>query len=183
MIIVVLFGISSGLLGAFICEGSSSLIGFIIAVFGALFPYYIVRIVIGLFWNKLHCEINGKFFIISMLCFIWICMGWQSRFSIARGSGSFAQCISNCKNIGTALEMYANDNNDHFPDKLDRLIPKYLRSIPTCASKRKDTYSNSYHTDAGHKSYTFYCCGENHKAVGATGNYPQYNSNDGLIMK
>ncbi len=184
MIIVVLFGITSGFLSTLIYMGSSSLIGFIIAVFGVIFPYFILRIGVGLFWKKLHYKINWIFFVISMLCFIWVCMGWHSGKYDPRADGYFMQCQANCKNIRIALEMYANDNNDHFPGKLDQLTPKYFRrSIPKCPTKRKDTYSKSYHTDAGHKSYTFYCSGKNHKAVGVTGNYPQYNSNSGLIRR
>lgn len=114
-------------------------------------------------------------------------------FLAARAQGQFTQCQSNCKNIGTALEMYSTDNKGEYPDNLEKLTPDYLKYIPTCASAGYDTYSKSYKswapddTESGHStascSYTFYCSGKNHKAVGLTGNYPQYNSRKGLVAR
>ncbi|MCD4786179.1 MAG: hypothetical protein K8T10_20345 [Candidatus Eremiobacteraeota bacterium] len=113
------------------------------------------------------------------------------NFLRARGQGQFTQCQSNCKNIGTALEMYSTDNKGEYPDDLEYLVPDYLRAIPTCASFGDDTYSKSYESKASDETesiknssaYTFYCSGQNHKAVGVTGNYPQYNSREGLVPR
>ena len=50
-------------------------------------------------------------------------------------------CKSNCKNIATALEMYASDNKGQYPKSLDGLFPKsYLRRIPSCPSSLKTTF-------------------------------------------
>lgn len=105
------------------------------------------------------------------------------NFLRARSAGRFTQCQANCKKIGTALEMYANDNDSSFPARLSQLIPKYLMSIPMCADAGRDTYSQSYQSSANPDSFTFYCTGHNHKWVGVSPNYPQYNSHDGLIPR
>jgi len=120
------------------------------------------------------------------------------NFQRARGQGQFTQCQSNCKNIGTALEMYSTDNSGQYPDSLDKIKPDYLRIIPTCAAAGKDTYSKSYESwneepkkgkkkkysfGSAYHRFTFYCSGHNHKAVGAGPNYPQYNSTSGLVAR
>lgn len=104
-----------------------------------------------------------------------------------RGCGTFTQCQSNCKNIGTALEMYSTDNNSFYPNRLADLTPSYLKVIPTCAAAAKDTYSRSYraYNDPEKKihRYTFYCEGENHSPVNVEANYPQYNSAAGFTAR
>jgi type II secretory pathway pseudopilin PulG len=106
----------------------------------------------------------------------------------ATAQGQFNQCQSNTKNIGTALEMYSTDHKGHYPAKIPMLSPDYLKSIPTCASAAKDTYSESYSVYIAQKegepdAYTFYCSGCNHSTMGVSENYPQYNSKDGLIPR
>lgn len=123
------------------------------------------------------------------------------NFVRARAAGQFTQCQSNCKNIGTALEMYSTDNSGQYPDSIDKLSPDYLRVIPTCAAAGENTYNKSY-TSWNEKPkkkkkkkktgysfgssmgrYTFYCSGHHHKVVGVEPNYPQYNSTEGLIAR
>lgn len=95
-------------------------------------------------------------------------------------------CKSNCKNIATALEMYASDNGGHYPESLDRLIPgNYLKVIPTCPSAQKVSYTN-YEVHASPDNYSFACVGNNH-AKAYTGypadssNYPRYEGLGGLV--
>jgi hypothetical protein len=102
--------------------------------------------------------------------------------------GQFTQCQSNCKNIGTALEMYSTDNKGHYPPNIPCLSPIYLKSIPTCASAGRDTYSGSYTVIVAQKkgevdAYTFFCSGNNHSKLGISPNYPQYDSTNGLTAK
>lgn len=112
----------------------------------------------------------------------------SSLYKSPRSGGQFTQCQSNCKNIGTALEMYSTDNSGHYPPSISSLTPAYLRSIPTCASAGRDTYTASYkvfvarnkgETDA----YTFFCSGNYHSFIGVAGDYPQYDSRNGLTVK
>ncbi|MCL5773287.1 MAG: hypothetical protein M1536_02770 [Firmicutes bacterium] len=96
---------------------------------------------------------------------------------------AYRSCESNLKNVSTALEMYATDNQGHYPASLSQIVPAYLRSIPACPAAGKDTYSSSYTSSQNPDAYTFYCSGDNHKEVNAGENYPQYSSSQGLIQK
>ncbi|MCE1248576.1 MAG: hypothetical protein LWY06_18210 [Firmicutes bacterium] len=92
-------------------------------------------------------------------------------------------CSSNEKNIGTALEMYAVDNDGHYPKNLKKLTPDYLVKIPECQAAGKDTYSTSYKVSYKPDAYTFYCSGSNHSSAGLKPNFPLYNSWSGFIEK
>ena len=107
------------------------------------------------------------------------------NFLNCRWGGQYTQCQSNCKNIGMALEIYSCDNNGLYPSDMSKLIPKYLKAIPTCASQRgrRGGYGATYRVDNKIKAYSFYCQGENHGEVGAPRNFPQYNSYTGLWAK
>lgn len=104
------------------------------------------------------------------------------NFLRARAQGQYTQCQSNCKNIGTALEMYSTDNAGHYPTTgMSQITGNYMRTIPTCASAGSSTvYTSSYSGRQNPDAYTFYCNGTNHSAVGVGANYPQYNSTSGL---
>jgi len=97
---------------------------------------------------------------------------------------AYGQCQSNCKNMGVALDMYAGDNDGHFPPALNCLAPDYLREIPTCAGcSSSQVYVKSYESSLNSDIYTFYCMGKNHKNIGIPPNYPQYSSIYGLIRR
>jgi type II secretory pathway pseudopilin PulG len=108
------------------------------------------------------------------------------NFMKARAASQYTACKSNCRNIGTALEMYASDFKGQFPPSLDYVTPNYLRSIPTCPSAKKDTYSESYTSTIRDlktgtlDSYSFFCQGEYHKIVSNTRDCPRYDSEYGL---
>ena len=107
------------------------------------------------------------------------------NFLRARAQGQFTQCQSNCKNIGTALEMYSTDNAGHYPetDMEGDLTPEYLKIIPTCASAATDTYTATYTSDLNPDVYTFWCSGDNHIVLGVPTDFPQYNSISGLSAR
>lgn len=59
----------------------------------------------------------------------------------ARQQGQLAACESNERNIGTSLEMYANDNNGQYPVQAalgpittmaPTIVPTYMRVYPVC---------------------------------------------------
>ncbi|MBQ7502824.1 prepilin-type N-terminal cleavage/methylation domain-containing protein [bacterium] len=56
------------------------------------------------------------------------------NFVRSRARATLTACEENEKNIATALELYAADNDGSYPSTLPMLIPKYLKSIPTCPS-------------------------------------------------
>lgn len=47
-------------------------------------------------------------------------------------------------NVAMTLDMYATDNHGLYPDALAQVTPKYLKTIPTCPSVGRDTYSAGY---------------------------------------
>ena len=102
----------------------------------------------------------------------------------ARTSGLLTQCMSNCKNMGFALEEYSKDHNGRYPCQLEEIAPKYLNVVPTCAANGENTgYINSYHRAIYPDAYTFYCVGKEHGYVGIKANYPQFNSRTGISLE
>lgn len=103
----------------------------------------------------------------------------------ARAQGQLTACKSNCKNLATALEMYASDNKGVYPLTLDPLVTgNYLRSLPTCPSAYRDTYTD-YTTFRKHTSFRFSCVGNNHSKAyagfpGPCDNLPAYDAERGL---
>lgn len=83
--------------------------------------------------------------------------------------------------------MYASDNGGRYPTSLAVLLKsKHLQSIPTCASARKDTYSQVYVAIQEPDNFSFYCQGNHHGRsyrgfAGDSSNFPQYNAEVGLI--
>lgn len=113
------------------------------------------------------------------LCFLLIFTnprGYRSR-----SGGQLTACKSNCKNIATALEMYASDHKGHYPARLEDLLPgNYLRSLPTCPAAGRTTYEN-YQVTVKPDNFSFACCGDNHPNAGP--NLPRYHSETGLIER
>ena len=60
-----------------------------------------------------------------------------------KGSGNsyYIQCQKNTKELATALEMYSTDNGGKYPDRLGKLVPDYVSSIPNCPDSGSDSYS------------------------------------------
>lgn len=50
----------------------------------------------------------------------------ERTFNRARGSARKAVCMSNLKQIGLALHMYAQDYDEKFPDDISALCPNYI---------------------------------------------------------
>ena len=109
------------------------------------------------------------------------------NFVRARAQGHVTACKSNLKNIGTALEMYATDNQGRYPSPLGKLtsgsMGGYLKQIPTCPAASSDTYTASYKSTTNPDIFTVYCNGTNHSAVELPANYPAFDSVSGLIEK
>lgn len=89
---------------------------------------------------------------------------WRLRQNPWTGPADLRQCRSNLRNVSTALEMYSTDASGRFPPTLASLEPDYLRTIPTCPARGADTYSAGY--DRSADTYTLFCRGLNHAAVG-----------------
>lgn len=100
--------------------------------------------------------------------------------------GQLTACKSNLKNIATALEMYASDNQGRYPDSLSRLTPEYLKKIPNCPAAQSDAYSSSYVRQLYQPDlhlvdeFTVCCKGDHHSKAGTAHNHPVYTSQTGL---
>lgn len=107
------------------------------------------------------------------------------RYMRARASGKYTNCLSNCRNIETALTIYYNNNYEKYPPALTLLTPDYLRTIPTCPSGKLKSGGNAatYRVSRNLRAYTFCCGGLNHSDVGAERNYPRCDSIEGLFAK
>lgn len=89
-------------------------------------------------------------------------------------------CSSNLINLKTAVQMFSTENGGHFPQSLDQLVPKYLKTLPTCPSARRDTYSSAYAVASNPDAFTIVCGGDSHK-LAVPPNFPQYISTRGLL--
>lgn len=102
-------------------------------------------------------------------------------FLAARAQAQRKACWSNIKDMSTAMEIYATDNNRHYPASLDELSPDYLKTIPTCPAAGSNTYMLESTTPlAGGgpiptpDNFTVYCAGNNHVRAGLGENQPSY---------
>lgn len=113
------------------------------------------------------------------------------NFLKARAQGQLTACKSNCKNIATALEMYASDNGGRYPGggatmKTCLTAGNYLKNIPTCPAAGQDTYTTNFTSATTPDAFSFYCNGTNHAKAytgfGSAGaNFPQYFAESGLV--
>lgn len=104
------------------------------------------------------------------------------NFMQPRPSGRGNPCSSNLRNIGAALELYAQDNHGRFPRDMSQLTPTYLKAISSCPAAGRVTYS--YVESHGDRSVcTVICEGNNHAGVGCPPNFPQYSSAKGVLER
>lgn len=126
--------------------------------------------------------------IVSATALFLLVSHWSVR---ADSNSDLTTCKSNLKNIGTALEMYSTDYEGLYPPSMSHLTPNYLKTIPTCPSTGKDTYSSTLkvaHYDPPTEiggvdeitdSYYFHCSGGKHPGI--SGDYPSYDFIQGLV--
>lgn len=108
-------------------------------------------------------------------------------FKKARLRAQLSSCVTNCKNLATALEMYAVDNDGRFPALsglagIDLLITtNILKRRPSCPSTTTCTFVD-YTATQTPDAFSFSCVGNNHGDLfpGFTGtNIPSYMSGVG----
>lgn len=98
-------------------------------------------------------------------------------------------CKSNLKTLGTAMEMYSQDNSGKYPTdpSLAHLTPNYLRTIPNCPWGEQAPYrvslgpSAPYNTQSYEDYYLFECVEKAHQSWGTPVGYPKVNGILGLI--
>jgi hypothetical protein len=95
------------------------------------------------------------------------------------GAKPVVRCMQNLKNMATALEMYAGDNNGRYPTSLKSLEQSYLRDLPRCLDKDPYIYQAKTQPDG----FELHCPGRNHVKDGSPANKPAYDSQKGLIRE
>lgn len=106
----------------------------------------------------------------------------------APDQGRLTACKSNLKNISTACEMYASDNEGRYPVSLSVLTQgSYLKTIPTCPAAGADTYQN-YVVSVRPDNFSVACCGNFHAKAyagyaGDSTNFPAYFGSYGLLER
>lgn len=97
------------------------------------------------------------------------------------GPGRLKACRKNLQDLAIALDLYAGDNDNHYPRRLILLVPKYIKSLPTCPSNGKITYTEHYLVSSSPDAFTVMCRGLNHRdGQISLPNFPQYSA-AGLI--
>lgn len=106
------------------------------------------------------------------------------NYTRSRARALYTACGENVKNIGTAAMLYATDNGGRFATDIHQMTPNYLKSLPTCPSVGYTTYVNGWISASNPDAFTVVCAGSNHtiESPGAQGNYPEYNSAQGLLQ-
>ncbi|MCD4784040.1 MAG: hypothetical protein K8T10_09475 [Candidatus Eremiobacteraeota bacterium] len=110
-----------------------------------------------------------KYRIIIVILIIVVIMAFFviPQYLRAKESEKVFNCQLNIARIGMALNLYAGDNQKHYPEKLEKLVPKYLNPIPDCPAAGADTYSQSYtyyvNPEKAGYSLTIFCRGHYHK--------------------
>jgi prepilin-type N-terminal cleavage/methylation domain-containing protein len=113
--------------------------------------------------------------IISLLASILV-----PNFLRSLDNARLSACQTNLKNIATALQVYANDNENLYPNALSSLLTQYISSIPTCPSAIANTYSAGFITATSPANFTIYCTGSNHRINNLGSNEPYFSLRDGL---
>lgn len=115
---------------------------------------------------------------IVFVCFVAIILP-----SVQRGWGQrqLAACSGNLESISRALTLYSRDYYNQYPPTLNGLVANgYLSALPNCpASSLSYIYTRD---DATGMNYTVYCPGSSHRAPLGVDNYPQYTSQEGLLV-
>ncbi len=137
---------------------------------------------VSIIW--LFLALSVIFFLLILLVLGFGFGGGLSLFSPPHFKERPAACASNLKNIGTALDFYQVDTGS-YPPGLDKLLPGYMRSLPSCPSARRDTYSRSYQHSYGtrpeEQNYTIFCEGSYHLTYTRQPNLPLYSRRNGIV--
>jgi hypothetical protein len=99
----------------------------------------------------------------------------------ARSEGRLTACKATLKNLGIACEMWATDNKGSYPPSLSVLTPNYLKTIPTCPTARRDTYSSGYVRGTEPDRYAVWCDSDGHADANQPARFPAFTSTDGLL--
>jgi len=150
----------------------------------AIFSIFFCAVFFGLVYFDILSGKKDKFHIsISELIIMLMINGilaaiFLPGFLCARGRGQLAACSSNMEEIAIRLEMYAEDNDGLYPEKLDLLNMK-PRVCPCCEEVYNYEHNDSF------DNYTLSCGKpESHiktHSVTDNGCWPQYSPHKGIM--
>lgn len=91
----------------------------------------------------------------------WLVLGLVPNWLAARAQGQFTACTNNEKNLATALDAYASDNDGFLPDRLEWLVTtEYLKLLPSCPAASQPSYR--YLISQQGSRFTLVCQGLHH---------------------
>lgn len=90
----------------------------------------------------------------------------------AHHQGRRSNCASNLKTLATGLEMYAAEHDQQLPERLEELVPHYLKALPTC--------SQGYLYERSGEDYLLLCLSDHHQ-TGSPPGYPRWGSREGYL--
>jgi len=102
------------------------------------------------------------------------------RIKKMEGRAKMVSCISNLKNIATAVNIYSNETMGQFPVSLTSIFPDFIGKIPECPAALKDTYTAGYTTNDEYNDFTVCCYGKYHAICGLDSNQPFYSAVNGI---
>jgi len=138
-----------------------------------------------------HPTIPELFIVLAIFIILGLIL--VPNFECAQASQNHSICISNLKNIAAALEMYAEDNEGHYPPSLDHLTQNpgdvpYIKKLPVCSHHQS---SYDYNFNSGPDNFTIWCAKpEAHRTyrfytydLMPEGEcWPQYSPGEGIIQ-
>lgn len=99
----------------------------------------------------------------------------------ARSRSRLTACETNLRNMASALEVYAADNDKKFPTDLTALTPACIQSVPTCPSAgSSQPYVSGFSSTVIPANYTLTCQGSYHFDLGLPADAPSFQYGSGL---
>jgi serine/threonine protein kinase len=160
-------------------------------------PFCIIPLYIIAGFFHVPTRQDRAFGLIVSTVIIIIMMVVVPRLYMARLDGRYTHCMSNLKNMGTALEMYSTDHGGLYPSSLTLLVPRYIDELPTCSLstcdehgemcfpepwwKKPRTPSYSYEVNSWCDNYTISCIAGVHEISCSGPGFPRYNADIGLL--
>ena len=123
--------------------------------------------------------------VVLLLIALYFVFDVRSNWLNSQRAAALTACQSNLKNIGTAMEMYSEDNSGRYPESLTSLTPKYLETVPECPFQDQGYKLSTGpqapgNTSAFQEFYVVWCGGEAHGDTRVPTDYPRYDAISGL---
>ena len=120
---------------------------------------------------------------IAWLAVYFLCLGiaffFVFSYSAFKYRGRFyRECGKNLEKIGTEIKLYAADNDDKYPDRLEQVDPDIHKRQFDHGGDAGCPFYAGYTASSDNSEYTLWCTKDTHDAPKG---YPQYTSEKGLL--